>query len=261
MPSPTLSAEEKLFCDRVSDAIYRANNKGICGFIGFLDERQQMLAVQVCREQAFDRYRFHGGYPDATRRLLGVFADHIDMGDSSATDALFAEEFCCVRLSHYRTERFTHRDVLGALIGLGLQRAAIGDILVQEQSTVLFVRSTVAQTVCDELVRVGKVPVQRSLEAPGAITFQQQFKDLRGTVASARADCVTAFVTGMSREKAAALICSGSVSLNCQQLQSLHTEIQAGDVLSVRGHGKFKVDDIGALTKKGRMAIGCKKYV
>ena len=81
-----------------------------------------------------------------------------------------------------------------------------------------------------------------------------------GVIASDRLDCLIALLCHTSRERASRLITSGVVALNHQEVLELSARVNEGDIVSVRGHGKFIIDSLGPLTSKGRLTVKCRKY-
>lgn len=146
-------------------------------------------------------------------------------------------------------------------MGLMIKREAIGDILVGEGLSVLFVTEPVAGVVLGELLKVGSCGVSCEQGLPDELPSAHQYRSIGGTVSSLRLDCVVALLTNLSREKASQLIRSGLVSKNAQPMDSISKEVAEGDKLSIRGYGKFLVGSAGTVTKKGRIHLECKKYI
>ena len=94
-----------------------------------------------------------------------------------------------------------------------------------------------------------------------ALSREDKFSEITATVASLRLDCIISAALKVSREKAAALIRSGSVSVNHGITESVSENVSEGSVLSVRGSGRFILSEIGGSTKKDRIHITIKKYL
>lgn len=239
---------------RIADAIRLSAERNTPQFVGFLDERGQEEARAVCRHNRFTGYLFFGGFPEAERSVFGAFP-------------LFLcpepEEFPIVRVraSFQSVRPLSHRDFLGALISSGVRRESVGDIFVEERSADLFLLEGVAAFVISSVDRVGGAAV-RFEACEGAFSRpEQSFREMGGTIASARLDCAVAALLGQSREKAAVLIRSGLVSLRFQPQGSVTEPVREGDTLSIRGSGKYRITQIGPETKKGRLVFRAKKYL
>ena len=248
-----LSEDDRLFLSRIEDLFAVSRNRNIAKFSHFLDERQTYLAQGLAARQP-ERYRFFGGYGDAQRMMLGVFPDYLepdeDLFPFSAVTALFRKE-----------DSLSHRDVLGALMSLRIKREAVGDLLVEPGRAVLFLEDSVAPLVLGEIQKIGRVGVKLFPGFQDPLPKGMRFLEITGTVASLRLDAVTSMATGQSREKSQTLIQSGAVSVNYMEQQNGSFPLKAGDVLRIRGYGKFLLGDQMRQTKKDRLFITWKKYV
>ena len=145
-------------------------------------------------------------------------------------------------------------------MALSIKRETIGDILVKDGEAVVFTTETVSQMIVSDITKIGRVGVRVSREFVTPFPFVQEFEISEGTVSSLRLDCVVAFITNLSREKSAALITAKNVSINHFECTDLSKNLCAGDTVSIRGYGRFVLDEIGSLTRKGRTKIIVKKY-
>lgn len=254
LPVSALSGEEKLFLERIRDLVELCDQRGIPRFSAFLDERQQRIArsAGVLPGAACG---FWGGFPEAERKMFYALPEYCSPEDTSIFPIrVITAEFP-------RQYSLTHRDFLGALMNLGLRREAIGDILVEEGRAVLFLWETVADLVLSELAKAGRVGLKLTEGLPEQLPAAHAFQEIAGTVSSLRLDCVAAFLIRESRETTARLIRSGLVTVNSAVEESVSFQLHAGDKISVRGHGKFQISEIGSPTKKDRLHITCQKYI
>lgn len=248
-----LSHEDKLLAARVLDAAEMSEEKHMDKFTFFLDEHQQMLCRKVLGSVCFEKFRFFGGYDTAQRQILGTFAPYSEPEDIDFPIKAFT-------FTYRRSDHLTHRDFLGCLMSLGIERDTVGDIIVSEGRTVVFVCDSVALPV-GALEKIGRVGVKVSEGFELDAIPVQEYKDISGTVASLRLDCVLSLALRISREKAADLIRSTGAEVNYVSVNSQDTRLCGGDVFSVRGYGKFRLADDGVATKKDRIFITVKKYV
>ena len=156
----------------------------------------------------------------------------------------------------------SHRDWLGSLMSLGIQREILGDIVVwADFHAVLFCQTKGAAYLISELKKAGRDTVAASpCRLPRGFVPRQQYVPIRGTVASPRADGVVRALCNVSREDAAALILRGMVEINYDPAEETDRHIEPGDILSVRGYGKFQINEIGQPTSRGRLHLIAKKY-
>jgi RNA-binding protein YlmH len=155
-----------------------------------------------------------------------------------------------------------HRDCLGTLMGLGLERRAVGDIVVKTDAVYLFVKDSVAPYLINSLSRVGKSPVNAEVtELPEDFSADRAYERVTLTLASLRADAITAALTGVSREEAKTMVHQGLFTRNYLLLGDPECRLAEGDVFSLRGKGRYRLAEIAGQTKKGRLKIVLQKYV
>ena len=167
---------------------------------------------------------------------------------------------CCLTLRYHSARPPEHRDFLGSLMACNIERETIGDILISSEMAQIFVCRHIAPVVIQELRQVGGTGVTVSEDEPVCLSAQTAFKTLTGTVASLRADAIAAFVTRLSREKAAQLIRQGRLTRFHTTVETPSASMQTGDVFSIRGYGKFRLEEIGGITRKGRYHIIIYQY-
>lgn len=244
--------QDKAFAAHISDLILSAQQNAITRFSGFLDMHQLTLARQVAVASGYSNYLFFSGYPGGERAMLGVF---------SPCEAQTPFPIVPITLRFRKEDPIGHRDILGALIGLEIRREAVGDILVGEGTAAAFVTESVAPILLSELKKVGHCGVKVCQGMPETLPPLHQYLDISATVSSQRLDCIVAAIAGISRDKSSRTIEAQLVFVNgaCQCEPSWNVE--EGDVISIRGFGKFLFANVNRVTKKGRLQILCKKYV
>jgi len=240
-----------LLLRKLEDGIRQA--RGRPAFLGFLDESQRAELTEALTHRRGANYAFWGGFDQAERVMLGLFPDYME-----PSPAAFPIE--ALTFTYRREDRPGHRDFLGAMMGLGVERDVIGDILIGEGRCVAFVRGEMARYFADGLRKIGRVGVKASLGAAEPLPGGHTFIEIKGAAASARLDCLAALAARTSREKAAAMVRMGLVQLNHREMLDPSARVAEGDVLSIRGRGKFIIDRLGPLTQKGRLSVQCRKY-
>lgn len=239
--------ERDYFLAGIRNLIDLSQRQDTMKFSSFLNEQQQAMAEPVVRKSGVV-YRFYGGFPDAQRRMLGVFPDYME-----PLDEYFPIEAFTIR--YPETYRLSHRDFLGTLMAQQIKRETVGDIVIIPGKAVLFAEERVHKVVATQIDKVGGVGVtiEQGLDEP--VVAVQQFKEIKGTLASLRLDASVSLVTGLSREKAAKLIANGMVMLNYQEKSQGTTLLKEEDILTVRGYGKFRLTTVGHETRKGRISV------
>ncbi|MEG2597425.1 MAG: YlmH/Sll1252 family protein [Oscillospiraceae bacterium] len=232
---------------------FELSRQGDCPrFSCFLNEQQQVVAMEIAKKSQMV-FRFFGGFSAATRKMLGVFPTYIE-----PTDDLFP--IVGFTVSYPSSFSLSHRDFLGTLMAQQIKRETVGDIVIQSGTAYVFIEEKLERVLSTQIDKVGGVGVSITAGTPKNITVEQLFKELRGTLASLRLDASVSLVTGISREKAAKLIASGAVLLNYTEKSEGSVPLSEGDILSVRGYGKFRLSAVGGQTKKGRTSVQFDAY-
>lgn len=247
------ASEDNLLRARVEDAVRLCEIRSCPRFVGFLDERRQMVARAVLHHCGGVAFRFWGGYEDAERTLLGIFPAY-----EEPDPALFP--LVPLGFSYRREAKLNHRDFLGTLLSLGVRRETVGDIVCGQGLAVAYVLEELASHFAASIEKVGGEGVKVLFPYQGELPVGHSFEEKRDTVASPRLDAVLKVMMGSSREEAARRIGAGLVSVNHIPCLSAGAVLKEGDRVSVRGVGRFLVDTLGPPTKKGRLFVTVKKY-
>ncbi len=248
-----LSREETVFAAKIEDCCHLCERNNIPKFSGFLDLRQQKIAMFVSLGISPDSFTMFGGYDGAERKMFGVFPDYVSERNSE-----FPIAYLCVL--HKRP--LTHRDFLGSLMSLGIKREIIGDIIVGEKKSYLIVQSSMCDHIIDSISKIGNVGVNITECSGEEIVFsQERFEENTVIVSSMRLDCVVAALTGKSRADSAKLVASERVMVNHETITSCSKNINCDDVLSIRSFGKFIIGSCKSRTKKGRLVLQYKKFI
>ena len=247
---------DRLLEARIGDMLEKCGRGCSYAFSRFLDEHQCAEAELLCGREVGGslKYRFFGGYEGAQRKMLCIYEEYCE--------DYIEEEFPlkCLTFIFRKEDRLTHRDFLGSLMGLQLKREVIGDIIIGEGIAQVFVTETAAKLIMTCVSKIGRTGVKVSDDRPFEIEVRQEFEEISTTVASLRLDCIVGAAAKLSREGSARIIRSERVSVNHFPEMSLSREIREGDVVSVRGSGRFILDKISGTTKKGRIHIILRKY-
>jgi len=251
--------EERLLMAKILDRAEQANTRNILAYTDFLSPQQQMVAYDLLRLSGIPEtgYVRIGGYDGAERALLLFLPDWID-----ADTALHQSPIRCLRAAFRAEENLSHRDFLGSLMGLGLVREKIGDILVGPDSADIIVLDSMADFLLRNWSSAGRAKLTLSEIPPEHLHIPEiKCQDIRDTVSSLRLDAISSTGFRMARGKAAELIVSGHVEVNWRSCTKPDKLLVAGDTVSARGFGKFKLTEVGGMTKKGRTSILLKRYI
>ena len=254
-----LAGEDRLTLAKVLDRAAQAENRNVPAATDFLSPQQRIQALDLLRLAGVSEtaYVCQGGYEGAERQLILFLPDWLDPDGAAAYTPIR-----CLRAAFRQEDRPGHRDFLGSLMGLGLVREKIGDILVGPDSADLLVLEGVADFLLQSWSSAGRTRLTVSAVEPDHLHLPAAArKEVRDTVSSLRLDAVVSSGFHMARGKAAALIESGKVQLNWRECVKPDKLLEAGDVVSARGFGKFELSEAGSLTRKGRISIVLQVYV
>ena len=250
------SAEERVLLSRVLDKYEQCRQRSQPTNTAFLSPAEARSALDLLHAAAIhEGFALLGGYEGAERRMLFFLPDWQEEADTSDAIAF-------LRASWHESEHPTHRDLLGSLMALGIERETLGDILVSEGSADLAVSAGIAPYLLDSWSSAGRTALHLTRIEGGALRVpEQKVREIRDTVATLRLDAVAAAGFSMSRGKAAELIAAGRVQKNYREAAKGDAPVAQGDVISARGLGKFEVAEVGGLSKKGRTGILLRRYL
>ena len=251
------AGEDRMLLARILDRAQQAESRNVPAVTDFLSPQQQMMAKDLLRLGGIPEsaYLFQGGYEGAERKLILFLPDWMEpeMAESPIR---------CLRAAFRAEEKLSHRDFLGSLMGMGVVREKIGDILVSEGSADILLLESVEDFLLQSWDSAGRTKLKVSEIDPLHLHIPQVKCELvRDTVSSLRLDAVVSTGFRMARGKAAELISSGRVQVNWRECAKPDKLLEAGDTVSARGFGKFQLTEVGGVTKKGRTSITVKRYI
>lgn len=243
--------DSRLFPARVADTFELCKNTDSPKFLGFLTEEEAAVA-DLMLKKLNARYTFFGGYEGAVRRMLCCMPEWCENP---------AFPIGAVTFSFREYDVLSHRDFLGSLMALGIVRESLGDILVEEGRAVVFAFSDICRHITGQVTKVGRTGVKVSEGFLLPLPCTGTLKSFSVTVASPRLDCVLAAICRISRTAAAELIEGGFVSVNSLVCEKSTRTVKSGDAVSARSKGKFIIDSLEGVSKKGRIILEYKKYI
>ncbi|NPV52487.1 MAG: photosystem II S4 domain protein [Firmicutes bacterium] len=250
---------DSVFLNIVSDRAEAARRDAGIKLMDFLDPHQQALAQAVIERTPGVKIRFDGGYARAERKRAAIMPDFYltETADFSLT-ALEVRPL----YQDQGAGALSHRDSLGAILGLGLKREKVGDLIVLRDRCQVVLAAEIQEYVLLNLRRVGDVEVGvrpidlDQLEIPAEVV-----REVRGTVASMRLDAIASLGFGVSRTKMAEDIKAERVRVNWTTSTSPGRQIKQGDVISIRGRGRLEIKEVLGQTKRGRISLVLNRYV
>lgn len=249
-----LSQDDKLLVSKISDWIYLIEKDFCSRFSFFLDERQCSLVEIILKQMNFTNYLLYGGSEYASRKLLGIFAPY-------SAPSIDSFPIKAISFTYRKIDMLSHRDFLGSIMALQIKRDAVGDIIVNDGSTVVFIYDTVSKLVYETITKIGSVGVKLCYSNNLEIIPTAKFQEIVGTVASLRLDSVISLSTNQSREKAVSLIKTTGVDINYVNTTEITVLLKVGDVFSIRGYGKYVLSSLNGVSKKDRIHITVNKFI
>ncbi len=204
-----------------------------------------------------------GGYGAAERKEVAVCPDFY----SFETDEEFnsALDISVVKCTNTAGKSLTHRDYLGALMSLGIDRSVTGDILVNESEAYLFVQSTMADYITANMPKVSncrmEYSVLNSVSGDEIERFLPKTKEKVIIVPSLRLDCLLSETYSLSRSEASELIKNGCVRVDYVDCDRCDRKVTEGNLISVTGKGRFYFSEIIGQTKKESLKVNVLIYI
>lgn len=222
----------------------------------FLDPYHAMLAEGVLKNIAGINFGLFGGYAEAERRRIVIAPDFIP--EQQLDPAIV----CLSIAGNFNFVSVSHRDFLGAILGLGIKREKVGDLLVLKQGCQAVMDSEVARYVALNLTSIHQVPVETEIRSVDQLVVPEtRVKTVSATVASMRLDTVAAAGFGVSRSRMSSEIKAQRVRLNWAPEANSAASVEAGDVISCRGKGRMTIKEISGKSKKGRLRVVLERYI
>ena len=273
-----LKSEDKLLRSRAEDTLERCSVRRSVCVLGFLTPAERGLLERTLPKSSDVCCTFWGGFDDAERTMLVCYPDGFArMGIAGSADPLDGHHsdqreplkfevsetpISVLRISGREIVRLNHRDFLGSVLGLGIKREKIGDILVGSERCFMFVSTDIAEYICENLSKIGNAGVSVELADVSEVELPaRSVEEIVGTVANVRLDAVLGVALKVSRSRAAELISAGVVVVNWEIAASVAKLVSSGDVFSVKGFGRFRLSEIGGLSKKNRTYVTIEKYL
>ena len=241
---------------RVQDLADRCERTSCMTNTAFLTPAEVFSLQKAPQAWGTCRMVLSGGVPGCERQVAFFLPDYMDEEDPDVGSIIKAIQI----QSYFGTPG--HRDYLGAVLGLGIERDRIGDLLIDGDTAFVFCLSPVAPVLLRELDKVGRCGVKtKEILLSDVPVPRKQVKPVRFTVKSLRLDAVTGDLFGVSRTTAAEMIRLGLVSLNYTVCEKTDAPITEGDVISVRGKGKGRIASLGGRSRKDRLFVEAELFL
>jgi RNA-binding protein YlmH len=246
-----------IFQNRLRELADKSFTRRMFTFTDYMGVAEQDVFHRMEKELQYAEWKLWGGRACADRVLVR-FGSPDDLG--------YEEEFpiICIHMKPKNgkfADDLTHRDFLGALMNLGIERGTLGDILVKDKDGYLFCLEKVADLICSGLNKVKHTSITCEIVSPDIQIPEEAPAAFEYLVASERLDGVIAKVYGMSRAYVLQLFESGKIYLGGRLSENHTKQLRQGEVVSVRGFGKFIYDGQVGESRKGKLYVQVRKYL
>lgn len=248
--------DDRMLLAKIWDKIQAGMRRNIIANTGFLSPRE----LEMCRYLFGQQEGLHsfGGYGEAERKMLIYLPDYLDASALTDDDS----PIVCLRAAFYDGDELSHRDFLGALMGIGITRETIGDICVEKGSCLFFTTAEIAPYIEQNFIGAGRAKLQiERITLTDVSVSEPETKEIKDTVASIRLDSIISSGFRINRSLASQYITAGKASVDGLPCEKPDKTVNEGAKISVRGLGKIKLRTIGNQTKKGRISVIIDRYV
>lgn len=242
--------EDKILVSHLLDIDFRANEKGIVLSGDFLDLNRASMIESANKYFSCDLH-FFGGYDDAERKVIYFLPDE---KETEYNDLCLLTSGLSAPLSH--------REILGSLMSLGIDRKLIGDILINERKVQIIAKKEISGFIVQNFLRAGRVKLSFEVsDIDNLQTPEKNIKEITGTIKTLRLDSIISLAFGISRSSAKEFIGASKVFVNDKSILKSDFTIKEGDKLTLRGKGKAFLKEIGDLSRKERIFVTIDRYV
>ncbi len=245
--------ELKLIKRKMLDLALNSYNKNIWEYSKFLNIAEQS---EMQTEKYPVKYHFFGGYENAERKIA-VFGNEDELGYDASYPVSYVE---IAPVNRKFADNLTHRDFLGALMSLGINREMLGDILVNENAAVVICIDSIADYIVNELESIKHTTVKCKIADSVSAAVLPEFDEEELIVSSQRIDVLVSSVYNLSRNNSQLLINSEKVFCDGRVVANTSFVPKSEQIISVRGMGRFVFDGTLRTTKKNKLVISVKKY-
>lgn len=254
--------DDKILLAQVSDKIEMCENKNKIEFTDFLDLAQIELAQNYINKLKIENYMSYGGFEQAERKMFVIYPEKFNamVVEKNLSSIV---KIVRIQLPDDLKGKYNHRDYLGAVIKLGVKREKVGDIIVDNDGADIIVNKDIAQFLAENLgslTRFSKSKITiEEIEKLRTVEVKREERDI--IVSSLRMDNVISELARCSRNKALEIINTERVFVNFQCETKKTKQIKLGDMITIRGKGRFYIKELVGQSRSGRVIVKIEKFV
>lgn len=252
-----MTQDTELLKKRFIELARKADNSGYFTFTDFLGLAEQSAFSEIKKELRGIKYEVFGG-AEGAERVIVRFGSEDELGYSMPYPVSIIK---VEPASQKFAEKLTHRDFLGAILNLGIERDTLGDIVIIDNVGYIFALDDIANYIADSLIRIRRTDVNATIvtDLPEGELYRTERKTIQ--ISSERLDAVVAKVFSLSRDDAQSLFKKRLVYANGKEIDSSSYTPKENEKISVRGHGRFIYIGTQSLSKKGKLNVAIDLYI
>ncbi len=256
--------KEKILLSKILDKLELSKTKNKIVSTDFLDEHEQQIVLKLLQKVKAKNYIFYGGMDKAERKILIIYTEKLsDLFSNNIPNKDDYLNIIRILLPKQLQNKYTHRDYLGGIIKTGIKREKVGDIIVYEQGADIIIIPEISKYLqynLPKLTRFSKAKIELE-KLENIKEKEEKYQEIDIIVPSMRLDSIISELARVSRNKATDIIKEERVFINFVMEPRLSKEIQIGDLITIRGKGRFRVIEILRKTKTDRIVVKVQKYV
>ncbi len=254
--------EDKILLAQILDKIEFSKQREKIEYTDFLDMYQISLVKSFMKKNDLENFVLYGGFENAERNVLIIYPEkyNITMVEKNYTKIM---KVIRITLSEEEKGKYSHRNYLGGIVKLGIKREKVGDILVSDDGADILVKDETATTLKQELGTLTRFENAKLeiIELENIRKQEIKVEEISIIVPSLRLDNFVSDLAKTSRSKAIQIIDSERVFINGQNETKASKQIKLGDIITIRGKGRFIVKEFSGTTRSGRTIVKIEKYI
>ena len=259
-----INEEDRLLASKLLDKIEFVSKRNSVEYTEFLDMRQRKILEKILLDMKYKNYVTTGGHSGAERTLITLYPEKLEevfKENNFGFDTILS--VIRINLPNELKGIYHHRDYLGAVIKIGIKREKVGDIITSKDGADLIVLKEAEKYILEglkNLTRFSKAKFEL-LPLESLKIEEPKIQKFSIIVPSMRIDSIVSEAIRTSRAKGTSIIKEERVYINHELVTKGSKEVKTGDILTVRGKGRFIVGNILNTTKKGNLVIDIEKYI
>ena len=254
--------DDKILLAQVLDKIEFCKQRDKMEYTDFLDMYQVALVKSFLKRIEFTNYVLYGGFENAERKVIIIYPEkyNMNMVEKNYSKIIKAIK---ITLDDEEKGKYSHRNYLGGVVKIGMKREKVGDILVSEDGADILVKEETAETLKQELGTLTRFENAKIeiIELQDLRKQEIKVEEITIIVPSLRLDNFVSDLARTSRSKAVQIIDSERVFINGQNETKVSKQVKLGDVITIRGKGRFIVKEFNGSTRSGRTVVKIEKYI